>query len=122
MSKLLCNAIELLSPNSCLSGGLTYESVVWKENATNIPTKEQVESKIEELRLLIPMKKLRHERNIKLLETDKYSINDWPHTSEEVKQAWVTYRQALRDLPSISTPQLDENGNLTNVTWPTPPS
>jgi DNA phosphorothioation-dependent restriction protein DptG len=122
MSKLLCNAIELLSPNSCLSGGLTYESVVWKENATNIPTKEQVESKIEELRLLIPMKKLRHERNIKLLETDKYSINDWPHASEEVKQAWVTYRQALRDLPSISTPQLDENGNLTNVTWPTPPS
>tara|TARA_Y100000389_G_scaffold153056_1_gene153202 strand:- start:182 stop:550 length:369 start_codon:yes stop_codon:yes gene_type:complete len=122
MSKLLCNAIELLSPNSCLSGGLTYESVVWKENATNIPTKEQVESKIEELRLLIPMKKLRHERNIKLLETDKYSISDWPHASEEVKQAWITYRQELRDLPSNSTPQLDENGNLTNVTWPTPPS
>lgn len=122
MSKLLCNAIELLSPNSCLSGGLTYESVVWKENATNIPTKEQVESKIEELRLLIPMKKLRHERNIKLLETDKYSINDWPHASEEVKQAWITYRQELRDLPSNSTPQQDENGNLTNVTWPTLPS
>tara|TARA_B100000900_G_scaffold186163_1_gene157831 strand:- start:54 stop:425 length:372 start_codon:yes stop_codon:yes gene_type:complete len=123
MSKLLCNAIELLSPNSCLSGGLTYESVVWKENATNIPTKEQVESKIEELRLLIPMKKLRHERNIKLLETDKYtSIPDWPHASEEVKQAWLTYRQELRDLPAIATPQLDTNGNLTNVTWPTPPS
>ena len=122
MSKLLCNAIELLSPNSCLSGGLTYESVVWKENATNIPTKEQVESKIEELRLLIPMKKLRHERNIKLLETDKYSINDWPHASEEVKQAWITYRQELRDLPSNSTPQQDENGNLTNVIFPTPPS
>lgn len=122
MSKLLCNAIELLSPNSCLSGGLTYESVVWKENATNIPTKEQVESKIEELRLLIPMKKLRHERNIKLLETDKYSITDWPHASEEVKQAWITYRQELRDLPATAAPQLDENGELTNVTWPTPPS
>ena len=123
MSKLLANAIELLSPNSCLGGGLTYESVVWKEDATNIPTKEQVESKIEELRLLQPMKKLRHERNIKLLDTDKYtSIPDWPHPSEEVKQAWITYRQELRDLPSNSTPSFDENGQLTGVTWPTPPS
>ena len=26
------------------------------------------------------------------------------------------------DLPAISTPELDSNGQLTNVTWPTPPS
>ena len=69
------------------------------------------------------MKQLREERDKKLLETDKYtSIPDWPHSSEEVKQAWITYRQELRDLPATATPQLDENGNLTNVTWPTPPS
>ena len=47
---------------------------------------------------------------------------DYIHPSEEVKQAWITYRQALRDLPSTSTPQLDTNDKLTNVTWPTPPS
>ncbi len=69
-----------------------------------------------------PMKILREERDNKLLETDKYSINDWPHASEEVKQAWMTYRQALRDLPANSTPRFDENGELINVTWPTPPS
>ena len=98
-----------------------YDLIKWKPNMS-IPTKEEVEAKIDELRLLIPMKKLRHERNIKLLETDKYSINDWPHASEEVKQAWITYRQALRDLPTTATPQLDETGNLTNVVFPTPPS
>jgi len=27
----------------------------------------------------------------------------------------------LRDLPANSEPQLDENGNLTNVNWPVPP-
>ena len=32
------------------------------------------------------------------------------------------YRQALRDLPSSTSPTLDEQGNLTNVTWPTKPS
>jgi hypothetical protein len=34
---------------------------------------------------------------------------------------WSTYRQALRDLPSTASPSLDENGNLTNVTWPNKP-
>ncbi len=34
-------------------------------------------------------------------------------------QAQIDYRQALRDLPETADPQLDENGNLTNVTWPT---
>jgi len=27
----------------------------------------------------------------------------------------------LRDLPNIATPELDEYGNLTNVTWPEKP-
>ena len=32
-----------------------------------------------------------------------------------------TYRQALRDLPANSTPDLDDELNLTGVTWPTKP-
>jgi len=31
------------------------------------------------------------------------------------------YRKALRDLPSTASPELDEDGNLTGVTWPTNP-
>jgi len=33
-------------------------------------------------------------------------------------QAQIDYRQALRNLPETADPQLDEQGNLTNVTWP----
>jgi hypothetical protein len=33
----------------------------------------------------------------------------------------LDYRQALRDLPANCTPALDENGNLTGVTWPNKP-
>jgi len=68
------------------------------------------------------MKILREKRNIKLNDTDKYTIADWPHTTEEIKQSWLDYRQTLRNLPSNSSPQLDDNGELTNVNWPITPS
>jgi hypothetical protein len=41
-------------------------------------------------------------------------------TGEQIA-AWKIYRQALRDLPVNASPQIDENGQLTNVTWPTKP-
>ena len=121
----ITDAIKELCPNCGFSvKDDDYNTIVWNErNILPKPSLEEVNSKLDELRLLQPMKKLREERDKKLLETDKYtSIPDWPHSSEEVKQAWITYRQELRDLPATATPQLDENGNLTNVTWPTPPS
>ena len=101
-----------------------YNRLKWSETNTQPkPTLAECEAAWQEIMTEAPMKILREERDKKLLETDKYtSIPDWPHTSEEVKQAWVTYRQALRDLPATATPQLDENGNLINVTWPSPPS
>ena len=100
-----------------------YNGFDWHETNTELkPTLAECEAAWEEILNEAPMKKLRHERNIKLLETDKYSINDWPHASEEVKQSWVTYRQALRDLPANAEPSLNENGELINITWPTPPS
>ena len=35
---------------------------------------------------------------------------------------WKTYRQALRDLPETAEPQLDVDGNLTNIIWPEVPA
>ena len=65
----------------------------------------------------IPMQRLREERNQKLAETDWWVLPDRT-TSQDQKD----YRQALRDLPSTAEPKLDEQGNLTNVTWPTKPT
>ena len=95
----------------------------WDETNTPKPTLAECEAAWQEIINEAPMKQLREERNKNLLETDKFkSIPDWPHPTEEVKQDWLTYRQELRDLPANATPQLDDNGFLTNVTWPTPPS
>jgi hypothetical protein len=103
--------------------GNNYNDIIWKsDNSQSKPTLAECETAWQEIISEAPMKRLREERDKKLLETDKYSINDWPHASEEVKQAWITYRQELRDLPATSTPQIDDNDELTNVIWPTPPS
>ena len=51
------------------------------------------------------------------------ALTDWRFRSDLTpSQAWIDYCQALRDLPATATPALDENGNLTGVTWPTPPT
>ena len=63
-----------------------------------------------------PMKRLRQERNRRLSETDWWVLPDRTASQEQ-----KDYRQALRDLPSTASPELDENGQLSNVTWPTKP-
>ena len=79
---------------------------------------ELVQAKIKEFKNAEPMNRLRNERNKRLQETDWKDLPSYPGTDQE---EWRTYRQALRDLPSSSSPQLDEFGQLTNVTWPTKP-
>ena len=92
--------------------------VMLENGATLAFTFNDVLAKKTELQNAEPMVLLRQERNRLLLETDWMSLSDSPTMSTE----WQTYRQALRDLPANSTPSLDENGNLTGVTWPTKPS
>ena len=60
-----------------------------------------------------PMQELRMLRNILLNRSDWMAVSDRTMT-----QSQINYRQALRDLPSTSEPQFDENGNLTGVEWP----
>ena len=56
---------------------------------------------------------VRMTRNGLLRDSDWTQLADVPLDADEVA-AWVTYRQALRDLPSTS-----ETGS--GLTWPTPP-
>ena len=87
-------------------------------------TWDEVQNKIQELTSIETLKKLREIRDSKLRNTDQYVLPDFPLESEEVKQSWLTYRQALRDLPANSpNVSIDLNtGKLIGVTWPVPPS
>mgnify|MGYP003139457399 FL=1 len=60
---------------------------------------------------------LRFERNTLLAESDWTQTADSP-LSNSKKAEWVTYRQALRDLPSSYT----DDDEYSDVVFPTPPS
>jgi hypothetical protein len=52
-------------------------------------------------------------RNRMLSQTDKYMTSDFPLTDEQ-RQSWRDYRQALRDLP-------DNIDDINNINWPQRP-
>ena len=82
------------------------------------PTEEEIQAKIAELRAAEPLRQLRIQRNQLLASTDWRMTNDYPYADQS---AWASYRTQLRNLPESAEPTLDENGQLTNVVWPTAP-
>ena len=110
--KAVFELIDTQPPN--ISHNFTWESLTLTEGYEK-PPKEDLERRYQELVDGIPMQKLRETRNGLLDQSDKYSSNDYPHKTDQIKQAWLDYRQALRDLPSVT--EDPENPN-----WPTPPN
>ena len=86
------------------------------------PTPEEIAAReAVEQRKVDAMTKLRSERDALIPSTDKYVMRDYPINDETFKK-WKRYRQHLRDLPGMSSPDLDEDGNLTGVEWPVAPT
>ena len=85
------------------------------------PTPEEIAAQeVVQKRKVEAMTKLRSERDALIPSTDKYVMRDYPINDETFKK-WKCYRQLLRDLPGMSSPDLDADGNLKDVEWPTPP-
>ena len=125
---LLSRAISKLQPNVVFTiddpinvNEVTFRTNVKIENAPPTITWAEVEAKMDELRPEETLKKLREERDEKLKETDQYGLADFPFRSDEHKQAWMDYRQQLRDLPANSPDASIETGELTGVVWPAKP-
>ena len=109
------DAVLALVPD--VSFGVTTEGqIIWHEEPQQKPTEEAIQAKIQELEAAEPMRLLREERNRRLQETDWWVLPDRTASQEQ-----INYRQSLRDLPSTSSPELDDNDQLSNVTWPTKP-
>jgi hypothetical protein len=58
---------------------------------------------------------LRAERNARLAASDWTALSD-AHLSQDKKDAWFAYRQALRDLPDEVT--ITSPADLVSVEWP----
>tara|TARA_Y100000817_G_scaffold148203_1_gene116051 strand:- start:327 stop:707 length:381 start_codon:yes stop_codon:yes gene_type:complete len=98
--------------------GIEYSGLDWRDSREK-PTEEVLSARLNELRAAEPMRLLREERDRRLSETDWWTSR--ATDGIEMTQAQKDYRKALRDLPSTASPKLDDDGNLTNVTWPTKP-
>jgi hypothetical protein len=111
----ISDAMIRLRPNSKFII-INETQVIWNDYEKPQPSEEEIQAKIAELEAAEPMRLLRLERDRLIQQTD------WRFRSDLTpSQKWIDYCQALRDLPANSEPQLDENGNLTNVNWPVPP-
>ena len=119
------DALQALRPNSEYSvTGNVYSGIEWLSiNESDAPTEKEVNAKIEELKQEEPFKLLREERDKRLTACDWVVAKHTEH-GKMVPEDWKIYRQALRDLPSISyRPELNGDGTLKmdSIAWPTPP-
>ena len=72
--------------------GDTYDSLIWKDITTEKTTEEDLNMKRKDLK----KENMREERNQLLKDCDFSVLPDYPDTN---KEAWVLYRQQLRDFP-----------------------
>ena len=92
--------------NYSWSCGDTYQTLEWYDDAIPKPTEEELNVKWEELLL----DNMREHRNRLLQESDYRALPDFPNNN---KEAWLSYREALRNLP--------ETWSVSNPAFPTPP-
>ena len=116
LQELVYQTIKILSPE--VPGGIawlhTWESIKFPEGYEK-PPKEEFDAKLQELMAAQPLKELRTKRNKVISSTDYLFTSDFPHATPEKKQEWLDYRQALRDLPSVTE-------DPANPVWPTAPT
>ena len=74
----------------------------------------QIEVEVEKLKVELPLREVRIERNHRLTDTD-WVVARATETSTPVPYEWRQYRQALRDITNTATSPDD-------VVWPTKPS
>ena len=120
----IAQALNALVPDCAFGCGDTYDSIEWySTNTQPLPTEDEVNAKVDELKSAEPFRLLREERNKLISETDWTQLKDIDLDIIRERN-WKNYRQALRDLPAKSNPKLNEYGRLDmkSVSWPDKPS
>jgi hypothetical protein len=91
-----------------------YETLEWNDESQTKPTLEELTVNYQELIDAQPFKYFRQERNKRLTEVDWVFSTDY-QIDDDSYQQWLTYRKALRDLPSLTE-------DPENPVWPEQPA
>ena len=89
------------------------ERLLWEDEG-DAPVQADLEAEKPVIKNILGFQQLRYERDKKLAETD-WVVTKASETGVAESDAWKTYRQALRDLPSNTSDPF-------SPTWPTKPS
>ena len=89
------------------------ERLLWEDEG-DAPVQADLEAEKPAIKNILGFEQLRYNRDKKLAETD-WVVTKANETGVAESEAWKTYRQALRDLPSNTTDPF-------NPTWPTKPT
>ena len=118
-AKNIGKAISRLVPGARFDVvGNSLEGIHWLDSNKVRPSDSEIMAEMQKAEDAEPMRLLRKERDKKLAETDWWAAGD---RIDSMTNEQKIYRKQLRDLPSTASPQIDEQNNLTNVTWPTKP-
>ena len=99
-----------------------FQTLVWdSSNSLPKPTLPELLVQLDSVKPSEALRLLREKRNKILAESDMYALPDFPSPNEATTQAFLSYRQALRDVMQNNTPtlvattlELDES----SVIWP----
>ena len=107
--------ISQLRPNNTFyfNGECTIDNIVWDSDDVTLPTTSEIEEHWRVVFRIKSMKDLRQERNKRLAEVDWVFSEDYSIDDDSYQQ-WLTYRKALRDLPSLTE-------DPENPVWPSRP-
>jgi hypothetical protein len=119
---VLYNILTDLYPGVPIACGTTYASITIYTDQPLVPEQTIIDlypTYVQKYNLGV----LRQQRTIRLIATDMYGLADYPFSSEENKQAWFTYRQALRNITNqYPNPEVDADDNLIGIAWPVKPT
>jgi hypothetical protein len=102
----------------------SYDEIEWQSEDIAMPTREEIDAEIQRLTEEEPYTVLREVRDWYLQQSDWTQAQDVRAIrGQEWCDAWDSYRQQLRDLPSNSSDlYFDEFNNIQNTTFPEKPS
>jgi len=120
---VLLNLLQDIYPDASIECSTTYESIILYNTTEPLVPESIIIDKYPAYNLAHNLHIFRYGRYMRLLQSDMYGLTDFPFPSEENKQAWLAYRQALRDIiTTYPEPETDENDNLINIVWPAKPT
>lgn len=120
----IVHAIPLLAPNASWTIlGDDYSTLQWFSPEIPQPSLTDLTNKAAELNQQEPVRLLRIERDRRLAEVD-WMIIKFMSLGQPIPSELSEYMQTLRELPTNSTPTLNEyyELDLSSVTWPAKPN